>query len=107
LIWLLFAFIPAVVAHTKGAQGTRIAFLLGLLLGPFGLLWVIAVGSGVKCPECRSNVPVGATRCRRCTAIITPVKEQPQSDKAQSMSDKDALRAKLDRFRAERAKTQS
>lgn len=51
-------------------------FVYGALLGPFGLLVALAMGSDLAtCPQCKSLIPRDATVCRYCRAKM----KQPKS----------------------------
>lgn len=55
--------------HAKGRQGEGL--LLGLILGPLGLLLIFAISDKrPKCPECKSPINQGARRCAKCGAEI-------------------------------------
>ena len=47
IIWFLFGIISAIVAGSKGRNGCG-WFLLGFLLGPFGLLLALVVGTKTR-----------------------------------------------------------
>jgi hypothetical protein len=80
LAWLVFGIVSAFVARKKGRSGCG-WFLLGVLLGPFGLLLAFAVSSRnaptvapaearppKKCPTCGEPMPPEAVRCVNCEA---------------------------------------
>lgn len=47
-------------------------FLLGLFLGPLGILLLFAASDlRPKCPDCKSVVNRGARKCAKCGADIT------------------------------------
>jgi len=65
LLWLLFGFISAIVGAKKG-EGC-LGFIFGVLLGPIGLLIVIASSGNRKiCPYCKSKVHKDALVCPHC-----------------------------------------
>lgn len=55
--------------HFKGRD--LAGLLLGLFLGPLGLLLIFAISDKrPKCPECRSALNAGARKCSKCGASI-------------------------------------
>lgn len=65
LVWLLFGFVAGIIGHNKGVGG--IAFAIGFLLGPFGLLIVIFMrGERKQCPYCMSLIHISASICPKC-----------------------------------------
>ena len=83
IIWLLFGIVCAVIASNKGRNGFG-WFLIGVLLGPFGLILALVVGKNVeavekaslssgevkKCPHCAELVKREAVKCRYCGESI-------------------------------------
>lgn len=65
LFWVACSIIGYVIGDRRGYAIT--GFVLGLLLGPIGLL-IIWASSGdlMPCRFCRENVKLGATVCRWC-----------------------------------------
>lgn len=90
LVWLLFGIASAVVASNKGKEGCA-WFILGCLLGPFGLILAlvskpdqrrldnqaISTGLSQKCPECAELVRAEARKCRFCGAELHSDATQP------------------------------
>lgn len=79
VIWLICGFIAAAIASGKGNSGGA-AFLLGVLLGPLGILIAAirkanpqqadrdSAGRGmVKCPFCAEFIRPEATVCSHCS----------------------------------------
>jgi ribosomal protein S27AE len=78
LSWLLFGVVSAFVARKKGRSGCG-WFVLGVLLGPFGLILAFAASRHgpvllapseppplKKCPTCGEPIPRETGRCRPC-----------------------------------------
>lgn len=70
LIWICFGLIASIVGSKKG-EGV-IGFILGSLLGPIGLLIVIASKGkdGWRCSFCRELVHKDATVCKHCNSAL-------------------------------------
>lgn len=73
-IWILFGIGAANIAKSKGESGGE-WFVIGFLLGPFGLLFALFSG-GKKCPYCRSSIHKAATKCPKCQSNLTPTSFQ-------------------------------
>jgi hypothetical protein len=94
LVWLLFGVASAIVASNKGRSGFG-WFLLGILLGPFGLIFALIVSKierpadpyiplpaltadqfldqeTKKCPHCAEVIKLEATKCRFCLETFDP-----------------------------------
>lgn len=94
VLWLIFGFVAAVVANSRGANGCA-AFAIGVLLGPLGIVIAfvmkpqnavpVAVGGVLPmppaatrlCPFCQSNIPGNASVCRYCQRESTPSRGVP------------------------------
>lgn len=65
IVLLLFGCIAAVIGAKKG-EGC-LAFLIGLLLGPFGIiLALISKGKRKTCPHCKELIHKDAVVCSHC-----------------------------------------
>jgi uncharacterized membrane protein YeaQ/YmgE (transglycosylase-associated protein family) len=80
IIWLVCGCIAGIIANKKGYRGFGF-FLLGLVLGVFGILWAVAVQPAapegmrkVLCARCnaRQNVPADQStyECWQCHANL-------------------------------------
>jgi hypothetical protein len=93
IIWILFGVSAALVASQKGRSGF-LWFLLGVILGPFGLLFAILIKNQVlpiaektpqlptgefsldhetkKCHQCAETIKLEAYKCRFCGEQFDP-----------------------------------
>ncbi|MDE0200179.1 MAG: hypothetical protein OXK78_18360 [Caldilineaceae bacterium] len=68
LALVMFAVSAVVAASTRGLGRPVLWFCLGLLFGPFGLLWaLLARPPGRPCRYCREHVRDWALVCPHCT----------------------------------------
>ncbi len=71
IIWLLCGIGAAMIGTRKG-EGCS-AFVLGILLGPFGILFaLLSKGNRVSCPHCRELMHKDATICPHCREHRAP-----------------------------------
>jgi hypothetical protein len=93
VIWSLFGVACAIIAANKNRSGFG-WFLLGIILGPFGLLFALLVSKiepptrpkplptftveqfldleTKKCPHCAETVKLAALKCRYCGELLDP-----------------------------------
>ena len=94
LIWLCFGIAAAIVASNKNRSGFG-WFLLGILLGPFGLIFALVVAKIERppdpytplpaltadqfidqqtklCPHCAETIKLAAKKCRFCLETFDP-----------------------------------
>ncbi len=64
IIGILFGISAALFANYRGT-GPHLWFVVGFLVGPFGLLFAYIL-CGRECPECKSRIHRAATRCAKC-----------------------------------------
>lgn len=78
VFWIACGFVAAMIASSKGGNGA-LGFLVGLLLGPFGIVIALFMGNDVdkvealvasgkakKCPMCAEAVLPDAVICKHC-----------------------------------------
>lgn len=71
ILWLLCGVAAAMIGSQKGMGGQ--GFLLGFLLGPFGILFaLLSTGNRKTCPQCRELIHKDAEVCPRCKAELIP-----------------------------------
>ncbi len=78
VFWFLFGVVSAVIASARGGSAL-VGFLVGFVLGPFGVIIAfflggeraraekdLAAGTSKKCPRCAELVKPEARVCRFC-----------------------------------------
>jgi hypothetical protein len=65
LIWIVCGIAASYVASNRGANGC-FWFGIGILFGPFGLMFAFGAGCDIRCKACRKHVHPQATRCPHC-----------------------------------------
>jgi hypothetical protein len=82
MVWLVCAGLAAAIGQRKN-EGFK-AFLLGLLLGPFGVVIALVSSGNLRpCPHCRSRIDPKATVCPKCTRDVTPTNAAADLHKTQ------------------------
>lgn len=97
IFWLLCAVLAAMIAHSRGGSAIG-GFILGLILGPFGIGIAFFLGSPQerearairkgqlrKCPHCAEVVRGDARICRYCHGDLTPAAAAPGVDPAAAL----------------------
>ena len=74
-LWAMFGVAAAIVGSNRGGSGGN-WFLVGLLLGPIGL--VLAFTAGVQCPHCRSKINPKAETCPKCQRDLGRLDGEPK-----------------------------
>jgi len=83
IFWLLCGIISSTVLSNKG-RGACGGFLLGMLLGPIGIILALVMspdekqmekqklkqGDGRKCPYCAELIKLEAVKCKHCGSDI-------------------------------------
>ena len=67
-IWVFMGLIGAAIGQRKAR--TLEGFLAGLLLGPIGLIYIIAKKPKFKCPECGGTIDKHVRKCKHCGSVI-------------------------------------
>lgn len=64
IVCIICALIGGMIGQIKSR--TIEEFFAGLLLGPLGVVWIIARTAKYRCPKCRRTVERITTRCNYC-----------------------------------------
>jgi len=71
MLWVFCGFVCWAIASSKHDSGC-VGFLIGFLLGPLGVLLVLASGGKVKqCPHCKERIHKDAVKCPKCQTNLT------------------------------------
>jgi hypothetical protein len=70
IIWIICGGIAAMIASSKGGSGA-IGFLVGVLLGPFGIIAAFFMGDEKKLQE-RQITTGDSKKCPRCAELVKP-----------------------------------
>lgn len=69
VIWIASIAVATVIGLNRGSPIG--GFLLGLFLGPIGILAALALeNKRTKCPFCRERIDKNATKCPRCQSEL-------------------------------------
>lgn len=66
--WLVCAAVAAIVGSARNAGGK--GFLLGLLLGPLGILAAFAIDGREQCPHCGGRLNGRPQLCQHCQSHL-------------------------------------
>jgi hypothetical protein len=69
VVWLLFGIVSAIIGSSKGRNGCS-WFLLGVLLGPFGLILSLVVSKNQSAIEEKMLKDRKAKKCFHCAELI-------------------------------------
>ncbi len=64
LVWMVCVALAFIVGIVRGRAMEGI--LAGFLLGPVGLLWILATGNKSFCPFCKKRIDSSASVCAYC-----------------------------------------
>lgn len=87
IFWLLMGVVSSVVMSQKGRSSCA-GFLLGVLLGPIGLIIALVLkkdqeqinraewqdGKVRQCPQCAEYIKSEARKCRFCGSEVPPIR---------------------------------
>lgn len=79
-VWIIFGIVGRIVGEKRDAKFE--GFILGLFLGPLGLLMAFFVDNRPQCQRCRSRVDRKASLCPSCRRPIDTFNAMPSSGKA-------------------------
>jgi len=80
IIWILCGIGAAVIAKSRGANSGS-WFFIGLLFGPFGILYAAIQSRGATCSACYCSVHPNATKCPHCQSNLGELYQLPKPPK--------------------------
>lgn len=93
--WLVCGFVGAIIGSAK--QSGFAGFLLGLILGPLGLLAAFMVDGRAKCPTCAGRLHSGSRLCHHCGQPIADPASQLQRAESDDLTREEEAAKKLRR----------
>lgn len=76
--WIVCGIVGAIIGASKDSSG--IGFILGLLLGPLGVLAAFAVDGRAKCVHCHGRLNGKPEICQHCNATLFWSKPENSED---------------------------
>jgi hypothetical protein len=88
ILWIIFSLIGYIIGKPKGKES--LGAILGLLLGPIGILIIVIMENQniTKCRTCFGKVDVLAIKCMHCGADLRVIKPQKATVVKNSGGDK-------------------
>lgn len=94
LLWIACGLVGAMIGGKKGEAG--FGFLLGIFLGPIGLLLIFfSKGNQKTCPFCKGTIHPEAVRCNHCQKDLPPQIKTEETQQSKHSSFKFTRPSKL------------